>query len=615
MNTQNSFQVKMQSFGRFLSAMVMPNIGAFIAWGFITALFIPTGWMPNEYLAQNVGPMIKWLLPMLIGYTGGYQIYKQRGGVVGAIATSGVIIGSEIPMFLGAMVAGPLGGYLIKKFDSLVEDKIPSGFEMLVNNFSAGIIGGILALLSFSIIGPIVASLNNILRDGVEGILNMGLLPLISIIVEPAKILFLNNAINHGIFSPIGIQQAQEFGKSIFFLIEANPGPGLGVLLAFALVGRGLAKSSAPSAIIIHFLGGIHEIYFPYVLMKPILLLAVIPAGMAGVFTLSVLNGGLIAPASPGSIFAVLAMTPKGAYFANIMAVLVATAVSFVISSFLIKLTKDDASLEDGQKSMNELKNKPAEKINIDANLTKIVYACDAGMGSSAMGASTLRNKLKKAGFGHITVKNFAIENIPSDAQLIVTHEKLADRVKEKMPNASHIFVADFIKNDVFEQIISLIDKGTNNDIQVEEDTNNSLKLQASNIYLGLSSTDKEEAIKEAGKLLVENGYVKDGYIQGMINRERELSTYMGAGIAIPHGTNKVKDEVIKTGMVILQYPEGIDFNGEKAHLLIGIAGKGDEHLQVLANVAISIDEAGDEQLKEAYNTKDPNVILNLFNK
>lgn len=615
MNTQNSFQVKMQSFGRFLSAMVMPNIGAFIAWGFITALFIPTGWMPNEYLAQNVGPMIKWLLPMLIGYTGGYQIYKQRGGVVGAIATSGVIIGSEIPMFLGAMVAGPLGGYLIKKFDSLVEDKIPSGFEMLVNNFSAGIIGGILALLSFAIIGPVVASLNNILRDGVEGILNMGLLPLISIIVEPAKILFLNNAINHGIFSPIGIQQAQEFGKSIFFLIEANPGPGLGVLLAFALVGRGLAKSSAPSAIIIHFLGGIHEIYFPYVLMKPILLLAVIPAGMAGVFTLSVLNGGLIAPASPGSIFAVLAMTPKGAYFANIMAVLVATAVSFVISSFLIKLTKDDASLEDGQKSMNELKNKPAEKINIDANLTKIVYACDAGMGSSAMGASTLRNKLKKAGFGHITVKNFAIENIPSDAQLIVTHEKLADRVKEKMPNASHIFVADFIKNDVFEQIISLIDKGVNNDIQVEEDTNNSLKLQASNIYLGLSSTDKEEAIKEAGKLLVENGYVKDGYIQGMIDRERELSTYMGAGIAIPHGTNKVKDEVIKTGMVILQYPEGIDFNGEKAHLLIGIAGKGDEHLQVLANVAISIDEAGDEQLKEAYNTKDPNVILNLFNK
>lgn len=615
MNTQNSFQVKMQSFGRFLSAMVMPNIGAFIAWGFITALFIPTGWMPNEYLAQNVGPMIKWLLPMLIGYTGGYQIYKQRGGVVGAIATSGVIIGSEIPMFLGAMVAGPLGGYLIKKFDSLVEDKIPSGFEMLVNNFSAGIIGGILALLSFAIIGPVVASLNNILRDGVEGILNMGLLPLISIIVEPAKILFLNNAINHGIFSPIGIQQAQEFGKSIFFLIEANPGPGLGVLLAFALVGRGLAKSSAPSAIIIHFLGGIHEIYFPYVLMKPILLLAVIPAGMAGVFTLSVLNGGLIAPASPGSIFAVLAMTPKGAYFANIMAVLVATAVSFVISSFLIKLTKDDASLEDGQKSMNELKNKPAEKINIDANLTKIVYACDAGMGSSAMGASTLRNKLKKAGFGHITVKNFAIENIPSDAQLIVTHEKLANRVKEKMPNASHIFVADFIKNDVFEQIISLIDKGTNNDIQVEEDINNSLKLQASNIYLGLSSTDKEEAIKEAGKLLVENGYVKDGYIQGMIDRERELSTYMGAGIAIPHGTNKVKDEVIKTGMVILQYPEGIDFNGEKAHLLIGIAGKGDEHLQVLANVAISIDEAGDEQLKEAYNTKDPNVILNLFNK
>ena len=430
----NVAQEKMQKFGRFLSGMVMPNIGAFIAWGLLTALFIPTGWIPNEYLAAAGGPMSKWLIPLLIGYSGGSAIYQHRGGVLGAIATAGIIAGSDIPMFLGAMIVGPFGGWCIKKFDEAFQDKIPTGFEMLINNFSAGILGGILAILAYAIVGPVVSSLNDILRGGVEFIVNLGLIPLVSILVEPAKVLFLNNAINHGVFSPIGIQESQELGKSIFFMIESNPGPGLGVLLAFCLVGKGMAKSSAPGAVIIHFLGGIHEIYFPYILMKPILLLAVIPAGMAGVFTLSVLNGGLIAPASPGSIFAILAMTPKGAYFANIAAVVVATAVSFVIASIFIKASKDDgSSLEEAQQNMQDMKNRGSKRVESDvvvkgSELKKIIYACDAGMGSSAMGASALRNKLKKAGYGYISVTNCAIGNIPSDAQIVVSHEKLADR-------------------------------------------------------------------------------------------------------------------------------------------------------------------------------------------
>ena len=395
----NVAQEKMQKFGRFLSGMVMPNIGAFIAWGLLTALFIPTGWIPNEYLAGAGAPMAKWLIPLLIGYSGGSAIYKHRGGVLGAIATAGIIAGSEIPMFLGAMIIGPFGGWCIKKFDDVFQDKIPTGFEMLINNFSAGILGGILAILAYAIVGPIVSSLNDILRNGVEFIVNLGLIPLVSILVEPAKVLFLNNAINHGVFSPIGIQESQEFGKSIFFMIESNPGPGLGVLLAFCLFGKGMAKSSAPGAVIIHFLGGIHEIYFPYILMKPILLLAVIPAGMAGVFTLSVLNGGLIAPASPGSIFAILSMTPKGAYIANILAVIVATAVSFVIASIFIKASKDEGSLEDAQNNLQEMKNRSSKQVENNivvegSELKKIIYACDAGMGSSAMGASALRNKL-----------------------------------------------------------------------------------------------------------------------------------------------------------------------------------------------------------------------------
>ena len=623
-------QEKMQKFGRFLSGMVMPNIGAFIAWGLLTALFIPTGWIPNEYLAQAGGPMAKWLIPLLIGYSGGAAIYQHRGGVLGAIATAGIIAGSEIPMFLGAMIMGPLGGWVIKKFDDAFQEKIPTGFEMLINNFSAGIIGAIMALLAYAIVGPIVSSLNDVLRGGVEAIVSLGLIPLVSILVEPAKILFLNNAINHGVFSPIGIQESEEVGKSIFFMIESNPGPGLGMLLDFCLFGKGMAKGSAPGAAIIHFLGGIHEIYFPYVLMKPILLLAVIPAGMAGVFTLSVLNGGLIAPASPGSIFAILAMTPKGAYFANVAAVVVATAVSFVISSIFIKASKDDGeSLEAAQQSMKDMKNRGSvrpenEKVVSGKDLKKIIYACDAGMGSSAMGASALRNKLKKAGYTNISVTNCAIGNIPSDAQIVVSHEKLADRAIADSPQAEHIFVQDFIKNNVFDIILEKLQNADSapqqpapapQEAKAEEAPAEETVLKRVNIKTGLAPVSKEEAIKMAGDLLVKSGYVGEEYVDGMLAREKQVSTYMGRGIAIPHGENAVKDSVKASGIVVLQFPEGVDFGTDKAHLVIGIAGKGDEHLAILANIAIALDEYSDEQLADVFATDDKEVLYKMFTK
>ena len=284
---KNGFRVKIQRFGSHLSGMIMPNIGAFIAWGLITALFIETGWTPNAKLAELVGPMITYLLPLLIGYTGGKMVYAERGGVVGAIATMGVVVGADIPMFLGAMVMGPLGGFLIKKVDDLFRGKIKAGFEMLVNNFSAGVLGAIIAIIGFLYVGPIVEGLSSILSSGVQWIVDAKLLPLASIFIEPAKVLFLNNAINQGVLGPIGVEQAKEVGKSILFLLETNPGPGLGVLLAYCLFGKGTSKQTAPGAVIIHFLGGIHEIYFPYILMKPMLLLAVIGGGMGGVFTFS----------------------------------------------------------------------------------------------------------------------------------------------------------------------------------------------------------------------------------------------------------------------------------------------------------------------------------------
>lgn len=464
---KSDVKVKIQKFGSYLSGMVMPNIGAFIAWGLITAFFIPTGWWPNEDLAKLVGPMITFLLPLLIGFTGGRMVYDIRGGVVGATATMGVIVGTDIPMFLGAMLMGPIGGYAIKKFDKAVHGKIKSGFEMLVNNFSAGIIALILTLIAYKAIGPVVAGLSKALAAGVETIVNANLLPLANIFIEPAKVLFLNNAINHGILSPLGIDQAAEAGKSILFLLETNPGPGLGILLAYWLFGKGAAKQTAPGAVIIHFLGGIHEIYFPYILMKPMLLLAAMAGGISGVFTFNLFNAGLVAAPSPGSIFALLAMTPKGNYVGVLAGVLVATAVSFAVASLILKTSKaTDEDLSSAAAKMEEMKGKKSSVSSVlttqasvnPENVNKIVFACDAGMGSSAMGASILRNKTQKAGLD-VTVINTAISNLPDDADVVVTHKDLTDRAKAKLPNATHISVENFLNSPKYDELINNLKK------------------------------------------------------------------------------------------------------------------------------------------------------------
>ena len=444
---RSSARTRIQAFGRFLSGMVMPNIGAFIAWGFITALFIPTGWLPNEHLAKLVGPMIQYLLPILIAYTGGRMVHDVRGGVVGATAAMGVIVGADVPMFIGAMIMGPLGGWLIKTIDRALEGKVPTGFEMLVNNFSAGITGMVVALLAYAGIGPTILGLNKALAAGVQAIVDAGLLPLANLFIEPGKVLFLNNAINHGVLGPLGVAQVQEAGKSIFFLLETNPGPGLGILLAYWLFGRGMAKQSAPGAAVIHFLGGIHEIYFPYVLMNPASILAVMAGGVAGTFTFVVTGAGLVATPSPGSIFAEIAMAPRGGLFPVLLGIAVATAVSFVTAIPFVRRynqTASDEDLEVAKASVATLKGKPGVR--------KIVFACDAGMGSSAMGASLLRKKLQERGL-NIAVLHGAVNEIPADADIVITHRQLAERARQQMPGAEVIALDNFLDGSVYEEL------------------------------------------------------------------------------------------------------------------------------------------------------------------
>lgn len=465
MENKSALKVRVQKLGTTLSNMVMPNIGAFIAWGILATLFIETGWFPNPTLSVMVSPILTYLLPLLIGYTAGFNVYGQRGAVVGAMATFGAIVGSSVTMFIGAMIMGPLGAWCIKKFDEKFQEKIRPGFEMLLNNFSAGIIGFILIILAFLAVGPVVSSLTAAIGVGVQAIINAKMLPLANILIEAAKVLFLNNALNHGIFTPLGTEQVAEVGKSILFLLESNPGPGLGILLAYSFFGKGSAKSSAPGAVIIEFLGGIHEIYFPYVMMKPLLFLAAIAGGVVGTFTFQLLGAGLSAAASPGSIIAILAMTPRGGYLPVIAGVAAAAVASFLVASVILKADRSESdSLESAQAASQAAKAASKgqevapsqEELMISTNaVQQIIFACDAGMGSSAMGASILREKVKKAGLD-IPVTNKAISNLTDTPNtLIVTQEELAERAAQKTPSAIHVSVDNFLATPKYDEIVT----------------------------------------------------------------------------------------------------------------------------------------------------------------
>ena len=594
----------------------MPNIGALIAFGFLAALFIDTGWIPNEGFNSLVSPMLTYLIPILIASTGGRMVGGDRGRVVGAIAVIGAIMSdTSITMLMAAMVMGPLAGFCIKKFDQLMEGRIPAGFEMLINNFSAGIIGMLLAMLGYIAIGPLMSAILAVLSAGVSILVEHGLLPLVSIFIEPAKVLFLNNAINHGIFTPLATEQAAEFGKSIMYMLEPNPGPGLGVLLAYMFFCKDkTTKDSAPGAVIIHLLGGIHEIYFPYILMNPLVIVAPILGNIAAIFWFSITDCGLVGPASPGSIIAYLMMTPGSDMIKVIIGVLIATGISFAVASPIVKMA-GGKSLEEAQNKMASMK--AASKgetvvpgtIERSAEVKKIIFACDAGMGSSAMGATKFRNRIKNDR-PDITVANTSVDNIPADCDIAVVQTTLAARAKKSAPQAQLITIGNFLADPALDALYVQLTTGDapaapageNTDIVIPDTPIKKQVIIADGIKLGQKPVTKEEAIQAAGELLVKLGYVDESYVDAMQEREKLVSTYMGMGVAIPHGTTQAKGTVKKTGIVFLQYPEGVDFGSEKAQLVFGIAGIGDEHLDLLSKLCNLLE---DPALLETLKTTD----------
>lgn len=615
-----------QKFGKFLSSMVMPNIGAFIAWGLITALFIADGWLPNEGLASIQPYMLTYLLPILIAASGGNLVGGERGRVMGAIAVVGCIAGvggtEGQPMLMAAMLIGPFAGWIIKMFDKIMDGHMPAGFEMLINNFSVGILGMGVAILGYFVIGPVMTGILTVLTAGVQVLMDHALLPLVSIFIEPAKVLFLNNAINHGIFTPIGTAQAQEFGQSIMYMLEANPGPGLGVLLAYCFFARDkVTRQSAPGAVIIHFFGGIHEIYFPYVLMNPLVIIAPIIGNMCAITFFNLTGCGLKAPSSPGSIIAFLSVAPKDKMVFVILGVLIATVVSFLIAAPIIKFTDGKkGSLDDAKNQMKDMKAQSKGQVAVKndgpfrpAAVKKIIFACDAGMGSSAMGATKFRNRIKGIR-PDIIVKNTSVDNIPSDCDVAVVQTTLAERAKKSAPQARLITIENFLADpnldELYHQLKSgeVVEQTAATEDAAPQATGKKRVIDKNGILLNQKPVSKEEAIRAAGNLLVKQGCVDTSYVDAMIEREKLTTTYMGMGLAIPHGTSEAKDSVKKTGIVLVQYPDGVDFGDEKAQLVVGIAGIGDEHLDLLSKICEALED--EEVLEKMKTTGDVDFIL-----
>lgn len=651
--TPGGARVRVQRFGTFLSGMIMPNIAAFIAWGIITALFIDKGWVGNAGPIASwrwadsailgggvigdttytglVGPIINYLLPLLIAFTGGRMVHGHRGGVVGAVAAFGVIVGAEgTVMFLGAMIAGPLTALILKWVEKPWQGKIKPGFEMLVDNFSAGFVAFFTSLAAFFWLAPVMKWVTEILGDAVGWLVDTHLLPLASVIVEPAKVLFLNNAINHGVFTPLGTEQSSQTGKSVLFLIEANPGPGLGLLMAITVFGVGAARATAPGAAVIQFLGGIHEVYFPYVLAKPTLIVGLIAGGATGVVTNVLFQSGLVAPAAPGSIFAVLFQTSPGSYVGVIFSVVLAAAVTFVVCTpFLLASRKRDLAAEGGGdaafaaaiaqtesnkgKASSTLSNLATSASAPTAVTTRpirnIVFACDAGMGSSAMGASVLRNKIKKAGIEGVTVTNAAIANLDGTADLVITQQQLTDRAKSKSPDSVHVSVDNFMNSPKYDEVVDLVRTQGSEVAEAGPSTPTvhpaSTILTPDRVRIHSGSATRDEALKEAAEVLVAAGAVTPEYLQAMHDREKSVSTFMGNGLAIPHGTNDAKGAVLGSALSVVRYDGGVDWDGDKATFVIGIAGKDGAHLQILSRIAEQFSDDDDVAKLNAARTSD----------
>lgn len=426
-------------FGKFYSKVILNYIGIFIFVGMLSVIFGDNGWFPNENIYAISQFIYEAVIPTMIAYTAGNQMQKAQeenqgglhaGGTIAVMATAGIIIASPHNGILGAMVLGPLCGLLWEKLLKRVMNHVKAGLEMLLRNIIVAFSGGIMAILAYYLFAPVLSLWMNLLMLGINYLIDRNLICFLSVIIEPAKVFFLNNSINHGVLVPLGMQQAQELGGSLLFLLESNPGPGLGVLLALYIKQKKRRKEYAAS-IFVHFIGGIHEIYFPSVLANLWLLIALICGGAIGDLTFSLLKAATVGVVSPGSIISVLMVSAQGKMFVILAGVLISVTVSMLISILILNIqdnirrrgkNNEEDIIEEGKQEVEKGTNQPKNQWG-RKKMLKIGFVCDAGVGSSAMGAALFRRKLSEYQLLEAEVKAYAIDQIPEDITYIICQE------------------------------------------------------------------------------------------------------------------------------------------------------------------------------------------------
>jgi len=477
----------MYRFGRLLSTIVSQNVVILIAIGLIRALFGVYGWFPNDNVNLMVGPFLNWLVPALFGYTGGYLLGGRRGGTVAAIVVFGLALASNVSMIFIAVLIGPVIGYMVNRIERVIENRLPSGYELLTANFIFAVLACGLAVVNFLYVGQFLSSILNKINEWILHVAYSGWLPALAAFIEPAKVMFLNNVMAYGILGPIGISQIRQLSKSIFFLLESNPGPAIGMLLAYIIRLRGQVRRNAVSSLAIHALGGIQEVYFPYVLMKPQLLLALVLGNMSGIWIFQYWNAGLASIPSPPSLFLVIGLAPPGDVFYVTAGIGVSAVVSMAVSLAVFGSAKeiDERKMgsrehalirrlehvEQWEEVSPMLRRSPnidqqdsaepdmpaAAALAGDRKLT-VCFACDAGLGSSAMGAAILRKKLRSVQLdGSVIVVHSSLDEIPREADLIVTHHYLLNRAKKNAPGRAYMSIGNYTDPAAYESILQKI--------------------------------------------------------------------------------------------------------------------------------------------------------------
>lgn len=596
-----------------MSKIIIQSIPFFILLGFLS-LFNER----NYFLFQLKETLRNYIIPVIICYNSGKEFHEKYGGIVSVIIISSFLINGSLQSFIEPIIIGFSFGYFTKKYFQLTEKiKLP-GFEMLINNLSLGLLSLVFSYFVYKGI-PYYKLFQDSIQLGLKDLVfNNRFIPFLSILIEPGKIFFMNNFINHGLLTPLGYSEVKEAGKSIFFLLETNPGPGLGILIYYYIVNKKEKNINKIKEVrtnfYIHFIGGIHEVYFPYVLKNIKLIFALIAGAFVGNFIFLNFNLGLVGLASPGSIILLMLLAPLESKLLVLFGVISSSIVTFGLA-YIFDNKKDGENIME-EKQQEDLYFSPKEKL-------RICVACDAGMGSSAMGATLFRKKLEKEKIKNIEVFNSSIDNVPENVNVIVVHSQLFERLKVDKEGKNIYIIEDFMDGAFYDNLVKKIKEKFEEKEAVEEislsSENKELKiLEKENIKVGLKRVEKNLALKEATDLLIERGYVEKEYFESMLEREKISSTYLDYGIAIPHCTKEGRKFIRNCGVAVLQYPYGIDYgNRKKVYLLIAIASLEDRHMEILNKLAEIFDDEKTAEELSTTSTIDSiyNCLLSLEDK